>query len=623
MNRALTTGTMNTDVMMLPDYSGSASVIEPEKMSPMDSLKAIFEDMRDSLNTLVELAQSQGPSAADIRDEGISDADVVPDPGSDTDSQGNSGFPALEMPKVGPKVGLALMLIGLSALFKYGDEIAAALEPILKYGKEFYDSLSPTGKIGLGMAGLAALIFPKTLTTIVKTGLGLAFDGLKLGFKGMKTAVEKMPGLIKTAYTGGKQLISTAFDLLKTGFQNMRSAVMKMPGLIKDAYTGGKNLIMAGFTKLAAGFQAMRFFLIEKAYPAILSAFGGVKGKVMGAITKLGSAFTAMRVFLMTTMIPAITAFMGPFLIPLALLTAAVAAAVAIFVSIKAGIDEFKKSLDEGDSMLVAIIEGVSTALLTLVTLPITLIKNFVAWVAEKLGFEGIAEKLKEFNIVTFIKDGVKNLVLKAKDFVLGLFNIDFKKVLGKFVDIGASIGRVLKGIALGSIAAVKAAFPGGESPMEAFKRVYDEVTNKNNDTPTLPDESDPEADSTVKTMEQVRKEEIKANEAEIDKLETMDEDTLLADGHTAESKIYALEERNADLLSMIYESSMIQTDIAQKALELQEANAGGNVVTTINTTDASNTNNVANNNTNTGGLAVTGKDATALALANAGYGEF
>ena len=61
-----------------------------------------------------------------------------------------------------------------------------------------------------------------------------------------------------------------------------------------------------------------------------------------------------------------------------------------------------KKSLDEGDSMLVAIIEGVSTALLTLVTLPITLIKNFVAWVAEKLGFEGIAEKLKELRYCRF-----------------------------------------------------------------------------------------------------------------------------------------------------------------------------------------------------------------------------
>ena len=120
--------------------------------------------------------------------------------------------------------------------------------------------------------------------------------------------------------------------------------------------------------------------------------------------------------------------------------------------------------------------------------------------------------------------------------------------------------------------------------------------------------------------MEQVRKEEIEANEAEIDKLETMDEDTLLADGHTAESKIYALEERNADLLSMIYESQMIQTEIAKKALELQETNGGGNVVTTINNTDASNTNNVANNNTNTSGLSVNATDSTAKALTAMGY---
>ena len=162
-NNALTTGTMSTEVLALPDYSGMQTLpaeiptadIAPEQMSPMDSLKAIFEDMRDSLNTLVDLAQNQQPTAADIRDEGISDADVVPDPGSDTDSQGNSGFPALEMPKIGPKVGLTLMLLGLSALFQYGDERAAALEPILKYGKEFYDSLSPEGKIGLGMAGLS------------------------------------------------------------------------------------------------------------------------------------------------------------------------------------------------------------------------------------------------------------------------------------------------------------------------------------------------------------------------------------------------------------------------------------------------------------------------------------
>ena len=584
MKNALTTGTINTDIMVLPDYSGSSSMatIEPERMSPMDSLKAIFEDMRDSLNMLVELAK---PSGADMRDQGISDADI---PAIDeTDSQGNDGFalPEFERPEIGPKVGLALMLVGLSALFRYGDEIAAALEPVLKFGKEFYDSLSPNGRIGVGMAGLAAIMFPKTLTKIVTTTLGLAFDGLKLGFKGMVTAVNKMPGLIKTAYTGGKNLVMGAFDKLKTGF------------------------------------QAMRTFMMTKMIPALASAYGGAKGFLMKAITSLGTAFTAMRTFMMATMIPAITGFMAPFIVPLALLTAAVVAAVAIFTSIKAGIDEFKKSLDEGDSMLVAIIEGVSTALLTLVTLPITLIKNFVAWVAKKLGFEGIAEKLKEFSIVDFIKDSVKNLVMKAVDFVQGLFDIDFKEVLGKFVDIGKSIGRVLKAIALGSIAAVKAAFPGGESPMEAFKRVYDEVANKNNDRPQLPDEADPEANAEVRLIEQGRREEIKDNEAKIEQLQKMDESEMLADGSTADDKIVALESRNADLLSLLYEEAMIQSDIARKAFELQEKQGGGTVVTTINNTDASNTSNTSNNVTSSIGLAVAGTDETAKSLAQLGYG--
>ena len=156
---------------------------------------------------------------------------------------------------------------------------------------------------------------------------------------------------------------------------------------------------------------------------------------------------------------------------------------------------------------------------------------------------------------------------------------------------------------------------------MEAFKRVYDEVSNKGNDTPALPDEADPEADSTVKTMEQVRKEEIAANEAQIDKLEAMDEDTLLPDGHTAESKIFELEERNGDLLRMIYDSQMIQADIAERSLQLQMENQGSVtqvIAPTIdNSTSASSTNNLSNND-----LSLNGGDATARALSKMGYAE-
>ena len=587
MDKALTTGTMNTDVMIMPDYSGMAestsmSTVEPERMSPMDSLMAIFEDMRDSLNTLVDLAYAQAPTAADMRDEDIAEADVIPDP-AEPDSQGNSSF-KFEKPEIGPKVGLTLMLLGLSALFQYGDEIAAALEPILKYGKEFYDSLSPEGKIGLGMAGLAALIFPETLTSIVKTGLGLAFDGLKLGFSGMKTAVEKMPDLIKNAYTGGKNLIMGAFDKLKTGF------------------------------------QLMRVFLIEKAYPAILSAFGGVKGKLFSAITKLGAAFTALRLFLLGTLIPAITAIVAPFAVPIAIAVAAVAAAVAIFYSIRDGIQAFKDSLAEGDSMLVAIIKGVSTALLTLVTLPITLIKNFVAWVAGKLGFEGIAEKLKEFSIVDFIKDGVKNLVLKAKDFILGLFDLDFNEALGKFIDIGKAIMDSIKAIGAGALSAAK----GLLTPIKSFKKGYDKYIKGDTTAEPEAEEFDIDADMTQGEKVAEAKLEIKENEAEIKLIkEIKEQDDPEFTG--TNPKIAALEAKNVELLKFIADNSLIQSDIAKKSLELQGTNSGGggNVITTVNNTDASNTNNTSNNTTNTSGLAVTGTDSTAKALSDAGYGVF
>jgi len=150
---------------------------------------------------------------------------------------------------------------------------------------------------------------------------------------------------------------------------------------------------------------------------------------------------------------------------------------------------------------------------------------------------------------------------------------------------------------------------------------VYDEVSNKGGDNPKMPEESNPEADGTVKSMEQARKEELKANEAEIEKLEVMDDrGKLLADGSEPLDKIMALESRNLELETKLLENAVIQTDIAKKSLELQETNSGGNVITTVNNTDASNTNNTSTNNTSTAGLAVTGKDSTALALANAGF---
>ena len=621
MNKALTTGTMNTEVMLLPDFS--APKIEAEKMSPMDSLKAIFEDMRDSLSTLVEQTKDLGPSASDLRDQNIGDADVGQGDTGPVDD-GGGGAP-LEMPEVGPKLGLALMLAGLTLLFSYGDEIAAAIEPVLKLAKKLVDKLGIKGTLYAGLGLLAAIKFGGPLLKLLGKGAGTikgAFGLLKTGFTTMKDAVTAMPGLIKGAYSKGKELLGGAFGKLKEGFNTLKGFITdKMIPGIKNAAGKGKDGIMFVVNKIKGAFLILKGFMLKNIIPGIKNAAGGIGGLFMKAVTGLSSAFTAVRLFMMGTLIPSITAMMAPFTPVILAVTIAVAAAVAIFSSIKAGIDEFKKSLDEGDSMLVAIIEGVTTALLTLVTLPITLIKNFVAWVAKKLGFEGIAEKLKEFNIVTFIKDGVKNLVLKAKDFILGLFDLDFKQVLGKFIDIGKSIGRVLKAIALGSIAAVKAAFPGGESPMEAFKRVYDEVSSKGNDSPQVPDpeidvENEEDYKKDIRSMDDVRKEELIENNKKLDDLAYMNPDTVLESGNDVEGEIMALEMRNDALYEMLGDkldtSNQIALDNAALMMSIANSSPGPTVINTNNSTN----NNPTNNTSIAGDVSIDHQDKTADELA-------
>ena len=593
-------------------------------ISPMDSMRTIFEEIRDGINTLVDLTMNMGPSASDLRDQNIGDADVKS--GGKKTAEAGDKFKMPEMPKVGPKMGMLLMLAGLTLLFQYADQIEAVLSNyILPAIKKAVDFFGVKGLLYTGLGLLLAVKFGGPLLALLgggAKGVKFAFGLLKSGFTTMKDAITAMPGLIKGAYTTGKKVLGGAFGLLKEGFNTLKNVMIDkiIPG-IKTAAGKGKDAFMFVVDKLRLAFVTLKGFMLKSIIPGIKNAAGGVGGLFMKAVTGVTTAFTVVRTFMMATLIPAITAMLGPFAIPLGLVVLAVAAAVAIFVSIKAGIDEFKQSLADGDSMLVAIIEGVTTALLTLVTLPVTLIKNFVAWVADKLGFEGIAEKLKEFSIVDFIKNGIKTLVIKAKDFVLGLFNIDFKKVLGKFVDIGASIGRVLKAIALGSIAAVKAAFPGGESPMEAFKRVYDEVSSKGNDSPQMPDpeidvENEGDYKKDIRSMDDVRKEELVANEKELEKLALMDEDTQLEDGHDVESKTFELEQRNEALFEMLGDkldtSNQIALDNAALMMSIANSSPGPTVINTNNSTN----NNPTNNTSIAGDVSIDHQDKTADELA-------
>ena len=62
--------------------------------------------------------------------------------------------------------------------------------------------------------------------------------------------------------------------------------------------------------------------------------------------------------------------------------------------------------------------------------------------------------------------------------FFAAIFDFDIKGIIDRIGNIGSQIANTLKGIAKGAVAMVAAAVPGGESPTEAFTRVYNEVLN-------------------------------------------------------------------------------------------------------------------------------------------------
>ena len=403
------------------------------------------------------------------------------------------------------KAGIVAMLVALKVLFEFGDEISTALEPILKGAKEFYDVAMPhvktaflklvevfagigsfvvdsvvsvfgeEGAVYLGLAAIAAIMFPNALMFLLGTGVGT----IKFAMTLMTSAFQFMALWMSTdfvtalKYTYVGQGIMKAINAVKAAFAAMQVFLLTtVPNKIAGSYIG--QGILRAFTALKAAFVAMQVFLLTTLPTKIASSYVGIG--ITKAITALKAAFVAMQVFLASTMVPAITTMMAPFVVPLALLVAAVLVAVAVFTSIKAGIDAFKQSLSEGDSMLEAIIDGVATALLTLTTLPITLIKNFVAWVAEKLGFEGIAEKLREFSFVDAIKNGITTLVTKIKDFVVGLMGFDkIKSFFAKIGSIGGMIMDFVKAITAGAAAAIWPGLkPFGNGPEFEYNKAFD-----------------------------------------------------------------------------------------------------------------------------------------------------
>ena len=283
-----------------------------------------------------------------------------------------------------------LLAGGLALFLNYREVIEKALLPFVKLIKGVVDII--------GVKGTLFSLFGIIL-------------GIKL-FPVLKAAKDV------AKYLGG---FIPSFKQLKNSFKIMRKFInTTLPLKLKNAYRGTNNFLVKAFTKLGNAFKIMRVFLLKSLVPMLM------------------------------TMVTTLATTLGPILAPILIIGAIAAGIAAVLFSIKSGFETFKNSLAEGDSMLLAIGKGISDFALTLYTLPLTLIKKIIGYIAGLFGFDGIKEALDKFSFKDFIKKS--------------------------FIGFVTSFVKVIKAIAKGAAAALAAIAPGGKTPQGEFSRVYNEV---------------------------------------------------------------------------------------------------------------------------------------------------
>ena len=337
---------------------------------------------------------------------------------------------------IGPMPSTKMIRTGRDTLVDTDDEVdpdkpRSGLKDILETLKDSFDKVS----------------FGEVLTaTLLAGGLALFLEYREAIEKALYPFVVLIKGIVDLI--GVKGTLAILFGTILT---------IKLLPVIKAAkdvvtYLGG---FLPSFKTLKRAFRLMRVFIKRTLPLQLKNAYQA--GKFTKALKLLSGAFTALRLMLTATLYPAIismvttlAAAMGPILGPVLIIGAIAAGIAAVLFSIKSGFEVFKKSLDDGDSMLVAIGKGIADFALTLATLPITLIKKVIGYIAGLFGFDGIKEALDKFSF----KDLIKN----------------------SFIGFVTSFVRVIKAIAKGAAAALAAIAPGGKTPQGEFSRVYNEV---------------------------------------------------------------------------------------------------------------------------------------------------
>ena len=332
-------------------------------------------------------------------------------------------------------------------------------------GKAFGEFAGKYGKAAKegGLKLLKGFAIGIIIVSLLKFIRSPAFDDLLDALQGFFGFVDTLVDQFGIATTATLALVALfkpslfmlplklAIGLLKGGYKFLTDATVRQAADVK---------MTKAFTKLGNGVK----FLgdgIKSAGTSLMNA--GAKGLEFGktlttsALSLGGKALTGIRIaglFMKTTMIALgkglltfVTTTLMPMLIPLAPFIAIGAAVAAVLYSLYEGFQAFRDSLASGDSLIDAIINGVSTALATLVSLPAVMFQKLLSFVTGILGFDDLSERIGNVDIVGTVANSIKSILTSAKDFLVDLFTFDTEN-FPSFGDFGSYAKRAIATLA-------------------------------------------------------------------------------------------------------------------------------------------------------------------------------
>lgn len=275
-------------------------------------------------------------------------------------------------------------------------------------------------------------------------------------------------------------------------FDDAKRALTKTFAPIKKFFTGltkGTGLFAAAgpFSALMAPLRAVASGVSKLFLPlaAILGIFDGVSGftkeyentgsivdGIRGAVVAIVDGFIGSFVRLITDLVGMALEFLG--LDNLGGMVAQFGEDVTkLFGDAVGGIVDFIMGIVTLDleriwSGLTGAVGSAAGFFARVVTAPIDMAVNFVKDIF------GFGDPEQPFSLLDFFL-GEDGPVMSAFNWFKSLFTIDFSSITKKIFDMG----RIFKALAAGGIAAAKAILPGGESPTEAFTRVYNDTLKK------------------------------------------------------------------------------------------------------------------------------------------------